>query len=117
MGALKLADLPRDKRRFDSKCNELLSIAERIKQLKDSSRRGSEPDTTNRDTHSSTTTSGAPPRLREPVATRSLSNREQIVLLENSKLNGFVFPPWSALSEPEQFDQREDCELFTYVSP
>ena len=117
MDALKLADTPRDKRKFDSKCKELLSIAERIKRLKGGSRRDSEAESTNRDTSSSAATCGLPPRCREPVSTRSLSNREQIILLEDSKLNGFVFPPWAAFPEEEQFELHEDSELFTYVTP
>lgn len=38
----------------------------------------------------------------EPLSTRSLSRREQIILLEDSKLNGNIFAPWEGGHVDEQ---------------
>ena len=35
---------------------------------------------------------------------RGLTTREKIILLEASKLNGHVFPPWQASPGPKDFD-------------
>ncbi|KAM5432688.1 cysteine protease [Microsporum ferrugineum] len=107
MNALRLADDPVERRLFDSKCKEYLTLAERIKQSKDGDRLpalvpsvipSSQPDLVD----------------REPTSTRTQSNREQIILLENSKLNGFVFPPWSATAVPDpgEFQADEEGGLF-----
>ncbi|OAX80560.1 hypothetical protein ACJ72_05105 [Emergomyces africanus] len=101
LNALKLASSPSEKRRLDAKCDELLRKAEDIKKSKSWSQ------------YLQTSTSRAGPRLREPVSTRNLSNREQIILLEDSKLNGFVFPPWSGVPDPREFELEEDHDLFT----
>lgn len=109
MDALKISTSLKEKRKYDTKCKELLTIAERIKKLKDSQRRFGLETTNSGSNHSSSASTS--PR-GEPVSTRNISNREQIILLENSKLNGSVFPPWSALPEPEEFEQQEDDELY-----
>ena len=46
-----------------------------------------------------------------PQQKRDLSTREKIILLESSKLNGFIFPPWTA-PDPSDFDmpQYEDAK-------
>ncbi|KAL1956877.1 hypothetical protein VTO42DRAFT_6725 [Malbranchea cinnamomea] len=111
MEALKIATSPKEKRKYDTKCKELITIAERIKQLKESRHRHGLATTP---AASSSSNNGIPwSHSREPVSKRSLSNREQIILLENSKLNGAVFPPWSALPEPEQFEQHDSGELYS----
>jgi hypothetical protein len=111
MDALKLAPSPKEKRKYDSKCKALIDIAERIKQVKEDRRLYGQQSGESRSTVPST----IPARAREPVSTRSLSNREQIIILENSKLNGSVFPPWSAAPELVEFEMDEAGELFTYV--
>ncbi|OJD21454.1 hypothetical protein ACJ73_07203 [Blastomyces percursus] len=106
LNALKLASSPSEKQRLDAKCKELLRKAEDIKKSKYWSQH------LQKRTNSSGRNSSAGPRLREPVSTRNLSNREQIILLEASKLNGFVFPPWSAVPNASEFELEEDDELF-----
>ena len=35
-------------------------------------------------------------RSKKPEVRRALTTREKIILLEGSKLHGFVFPPWTS---------------------
>lgn len=112
MDALRISTSPKEKRKYDTKCKELLSIAERIKKLKDSQRRFGLETTNSGSNRSGRSSSASTSPRGEPISTRSLSNREQIILLENSKLNGSVFPPWSALPEPEEFEQHDEGELY-----
>ncbi|KAL8722395.1 MAG: hypothetical protein Q9225_001126 [Loekoesia sp. 1 TL-2023] len=53
-----------------------------------------------------------PVKLKEPASTRILSTREQIILLEASKLHGCRFPPWKNPPEASEFEQGEDRLLF-----
>lgn len=106
MKALRLSTDPREKKSLDAKCKEYLTRAEQIKHSNGGSN----------GLPNSAVKGAARPR-REPASTRTLSNREQIILLENSKLNGFVFPPWSAQPDPEEFELDEEDELFTCVYP
>ncbi|KAL9099158.1 MAG: hypothetical protein Q9163_005302 [Psora crenata] len=41
--------------------------------------------------------------LREPQSKRDLSTREKIIILENSKLNGCIFAPWTTEPRPADF--------------
>lgn len=50
--------------------------------------------------------------LKQPLSTRTLSTREQIILLQGSKLNGCVFPPWKEAPAAEEFT-LSGTELFT----
>lgn len=109
MNALKLAkDDPAEKKHLDAKCKEYLSRAEQLKHSRDG---GDKPSVKSQTTTPKIHTIRVS-RPREPTSTRALSNREQIILLENSKLNGFVFPPWSAIPEPDEFQLEEGDELF-----
>jgi len=55
--------------------------------------------------------------LKAPVSTRSFTRKEQVILLEGSKLNGFVFRMWESDPDPEEFRPRDGEELFTYGLP
>lgn len=107
--ALTLASSPSEKQRLDAKCKELLRKAEDIKKSEFWNQH------LQTRTNTSNSSSRVRPRLREPVSTRNLSNREQIILLEDSKLNGYVFPPWSAVPDAGEFELEEDGDQFTYV--
>ena len=104
MKALKVAITSKDRQKLDAKCRELLSLAEQIK-----SSEGWPPNRS--DIPASETVS----RPREPTSVRTLSNKEEIILLEDSKLNGFVFPPWTAPPDPAEFEVPQSGDLFTYV--
>ena len=108
MKALRLADTTEDKQKLDVKCRELLTRAEQIK--KNKSRYPI------RHNNSNNASSHPGVKLKEPLSKRELSTREQIILLEGAKLNGFVFPPWGAAPDPEQFELTEGDETFMYVA-
>ena len=102
MKALSLATTDKDKKSLDAKCKELLTKAESIKDTRDwrAGRTGDE------NIHS----------LRQPVvSTRKLTTREEIILLEGAKLNGFLFPPFNRPPHPHEFALGDDGQLFTYV--
>ena len=53
--------------------------------------------------------------LRDPLPTRPLSRREQIIVLESSKLHGSRFPPWQETPGINEFKLGADQTMFTYV--
>ncbi|KAH9222893.1 hypothetical protein DL95DRAFT_354002 [Leptodontidium sp. 2 PMI_412] len=96
MKATGLASNDRAKARLRGKCKELLSRAEQIKKAdvwtpvkKDIS-------------------------LKAPVSQRAISRREEVILLEGSKLHGFIFPPWS--SDPDDAIFEEDFNGSPYYT-
>lgn len=97
--ALRLVDNQSDKKRLDKKTRDLLSRAERLKNSPDESLR-------------STRETRGPSRLEYPVSTRQLTKREQIIILEGSKLNGAVFKPWTKAPLDEEFVLKNDTEYF-----
>ncbi|KAL8738614.1 MAG: hypothetical protein Q9181_000610 [Wetmoreana brouardii] len=52
-------------------------------------------------------------KLKEPLSARPLSTREQIILLEASKLHGCRFPPWKSHPNASEFELSGDQVLFT----
>ena len=86
MKAVKLASSASERERLKLKCMKLLARAEEIKMIEDWGMSGSSHE------------SPSEKPLRAPLSTRTLSTKEQMILLEGSKLNGSVFPPW--ISEP-----------------
>ncbi|KAH8700627.1 calpain-like protease PalBory [Talaromyces proteolyticus] len=97
MKALSLTSSAQDKQRLDFKCKEWLSRAEAIKE------KGvwQTPDPENNG-----------PVLQEPVSTKKLSTREEIIILGSSKLNQFVFPPWKEAPEPKDFNLEQHDRKF-----
>ncbi|KAJ5688618.1 Peptidase C2 calpain domain III [Penicillium macrosclerotiorum] len=89
MKALRLASSD-DKKQLDSKCKELLTRAERIKTAAD---------------WQSVARQNTIISLRAPTSKRKLTTREQIIVLEGAKLNGFIFPPWQRPPEAAEFDK------------
>lgn len=53
-------------------------------------------------------------KLTEPDSVRVLSQKEEILLLRASKLNGFTFPPWRAPSDSAEFALVNGAEAFMY---
>ncbi|CAP91406.1 Calpain-like protease palB/RIM13 [Penicillium chrysogenum] len=98
MKALRLAPAD-DKKLLDAKCKELISKAEKIKAATDwqsAARAGPQK---------------AFPSLRPPASTRKLTTREEIIILEGAKLNGYIFPPWSRAPPQDEFVYKG--QLFT----
>jgi hypothetical protein len=93
MKAVRLASSEQERTRLCSKCKQLLVRAEAIKKC---------------DTWSPVMTTKA--HLIGPSSKRSISTTEKIILLEGSKLQGFVFPPWHADPDESTFI---DEELYT----
>jgi len=96
MKATSLASNDRAKARLRGKCEELLSRAEQIKKAD-----GWSP--VEKDTS-----------LKAPVSHRAISRREELILLEGSKLHGFIFPPWS--TEPDDYVFEEDFNGSSYYT-
>jgi calpain-7 len=103
MQALRLASNSTEKARLDSKCKELLTKAETLKDGKAESRLGD---------RFAPSSSPSEASLKQPTSKRKLTTREEIILLEGSKLNGFVFLPWNDDPLPEEFELKEGQELF-----
>lgn len=95
--ALKLADKPSDRKRIDAKCKHLLAQAERLKVS-----RGSPSAVVN-----------GQQDLKPPSSTRKLTTRENIIILEGSKLHGMIFKPWTKPPSPDEFVLKNGDEPFT----
>ncbi|KAJ5719029.1 hypothetical protein N7493_007484 [Penicillium malachiteum] len=91
MKALRLASTD-DKKIIDSKCKELLTRAEKIKTAQD---------------WQSAARHKTIPGSRPPTSKRRLTTREEIILLEGAKLNGFIFPPWGSPPSAVEFVAHE----------
>ena len=89
MKALSLAP-PGDKAQLDSKCKELITRAERIKAAADWQTVARQKPVS---------------KLQPPASKRKLTTREEIIVLEGAKLNGFIFPPWDRAPGPAEFEQ------------
>lgn len=93
MKAVKLATSEQERTRLRSKCKQLLARAEEIKKS---------------DTWSPKKTER--PVLKAPSSEKAITTTEKIILLEGSKLHGFIFPPWEA--EPDESIFNDD-KLYT----
>ncbi|KAK5050412.1 hypothetical protein LTR84_003693 [Exophiala bonariae] len=99
--ALSLTDKPSDRKRIDTRCKELLAKAENLKSAQDASPRPTSKSSV----------------LKVPSSTRKLTTRENIIILEGSKLNGFVFKPWLDVPALDEFRLNEAELPFTDVAP
>lgn len=88
MKALKIADKNDDKKRLDSKTKTCIKRAEALKALQN-------------DKKINPVSRG---RAEHPASTRNLTTRENIILLEGSKLNGAIFKPWQAAPSDADFE-------------
>jgi calpain-7 len=101
MKAVKLASDENERKRLKLKCVKLLGRAEEIKQMKTWSKPSMVDEF-----------STAPKLLKVPVSTRKLSPREEIILLEGSKLHGSIFPAWRSHPDDSLFDNRDGDDPF-----
>ena len=114
MRALGAATDENEKTRLDEKCRILLERAERIKTSTKSGRHGRDWDQDI--SQQALTPPGLSRKLTEPISNRQLSTREQIILLEGSRLNGFVFPPWKSPPDASEFELKDGEDRFLYVA-
>lgn len=112
MRALRLKLPDDDKEKLGQTCRTLLDRAELIKatgQWKSKAPdMGSNP-------HPRDPSPPLQVKLKEPISTRKLSTREQIILLEGSKLHGFAFWPWKSDPLATEFELKRGENLFLYV--
>ncbi|ETN37191.1 uncharacterized protein HMPREF1541_08181 [Cyphellophora europaea CBS 101466] len=97
MQALRLADTPTDRKRIDARCKDLINKAEVLKAKQDGSVSNGVREV---------------PLLKPPVSPRKLTTRENIILLEGSKLNGFLFKPWDKEPADEEFALNDGEDPF-----
>ncbi|KAG9247822.1 hypothetical protein BJ878DRAFT_538905 [Calycina marina] len=98
MKAVKLASSDQQRTKLRSRCKELVSRAEQIKSA-----------------------SVWPPVkvdtvLKAPVSERAITRTEEIILLQGSKLHGFIFPPWKSdpddtVFEGNLYTEAQDLEI------
>lgn len=93
MKAIKLASSEVERARLKSKCLKALARAEEIKGMKEWSLLSKKEETIKPKSISGS-----------PVSSRPLSTREEVILLEGSKLHGLIFPPWKAEPSENFFD-------------
>src|SRR5207248_6345248 len=101
MAAIEKALTSTEKSQLRSKCKTALEIAERIKKTDTWTPSSNSIGLNARSTlYADNQTPQRNPRsdriLRVPQSTCQPTNREQVILWEGSKLNGFKFPPWQA---------------------
>jgi calpain-7 len=95
MKITKLASTDVERTRLRGKCKQLLSRAEEIKQ-----------------SAQWTPVVNKEVLLKASVSGRQISRREEVILLEGSKLHGFIFPPWTNEPDESLFDDRPDETSF-----
>jgi len=102
MKATKHTGSERERARLRSKCLQLTLRAESIKKLASSSwvRLPLESKEFS---------------LQPPVSQRAVSKREEIILLEGSKLHGFIFPQWTADPDDALFAGDDGQPAYTWV--
>ncbi|RKF81679.1 Calpain-like protease palB [Golovinomyces cichoracearum] len=100
MRAAGLAKLQSDKVRLRAKCQSLLSKAEQIKSTIE---------------WSPVIIGSSPLQLKPPISSREISPQERRILLESSRLNGNLFPPWTSEPDDLVFENSKEGEtLYTY---
>jgi calpain-7 len=91
MKAIKHASNDHERARLRGKCQQLTSRAEHIKR-----------------SPSWTAVQSTGISLKAPVSQRPISKREEIILLEGSKLHGFIFPQWTSDPDDSVFTGEEN---------
>jgi calpain-7 len=95
MKVTKLASTDVERQRLRDKCRQLLSRAEEIKQ-----------------TANWVPAVSKEVLLKAPVSARQISKQEERILLEGSRLHGFLFPPWTSEPVESLFVERPDETSF-----
>lgn len=114
MQELTLAEDPKRRIFLARECQDLLDQAEQIKVARKCQHSGM---VTQRVTSATTCGFASNLRLETTEAGRAFTTREKIILLEGSKLHGFVFPPWTAPPISSEFELRAEELPYSYVAP
>jgi calpain-7 len=93
MRALRIAETSPDRQRLNLKCKNLITQAEDLKIQKDAAKKRALSD--------------------PPVSKRKLTTRENIILLEGSKLNGHLFRQWEKPPVDDEFALKGSHSLHT----
>ncbi len=101
MEELKLAEDESKRALLARECRDLLDKAEQLKVAST--------------LQSSGENVGRVLKSKKPRARRALTTREKIILLEGSRLHGFVFPPWTSSPSPSEFELKAGESLYQYV--
>lgn len=96
MKITKLASTDMERTRLRGKCKQLLSRAEEIKQMVQW-----------------TPAAKKDVLLKAPACGRQITRREEVILLEASKLHGFIFPPWTNEPDDSLFGGKPDATSYT----
>lgn len=112
MRRMNLAKTAEEKNRLDQEARLLLKTAESLKNEIES--RSTVGLTTSKQAMT-VASPGTVLKLQDPISTRTLTTREQIILLEGSKLHGFVFPPWKESPSDSEFELKPGEPRFKYV--
>ena len=102
MKAIKLSSSETERSRLKTQCQKVLAKAEEIKLREHWNWNPSNPQTSRE----------LPKTLKAPQSQRHLTTREEVILLEGSKLHGFVFPPWKSDPSPDAFERADDEAMF-----
>lgn len=95
MEATKVASNDQEKARLRAKCKQLLTRAEEIK------------------TSQNWTPGNGDDFLKVPISQRAITKREELILLEGSKLNGFIFPQWTSEPDDSLFEESLNNSSYT----
>ncbi|USP73177.1 hypothetical protein yc1106_00451 [Curvularia clavata] len=96
-------DGPRAKPSNDIHTNHAISLSVRPSPSPHLSSKISQSASSNADEAAPSSSRSQIYRLREPVSTRELSKKEEIILLRASAVNGFKCPPWTKDPSAEEF--------------
>ncbi|KAI8634813.1 PALB protein [Xylariaceae sp. FL1651] len=99
MKAAKESTSPKDKKRLNKKCEELVLTAESLK----------------KSTSVTDSVSETERKLKLPRQARQIPTNEKSLLYRNSRLHGNTFPPWESDPDPASFhgDTYSDPSTFT----
>jgi hypothetical protein len=105
MKAIKLANNSSERARLKEKCMNILARAEEIKKIEQW-----QPGMSHTGPVITPSEISGMPQSR-----RQLSTREEVILLEGSKLHGLIFPPWKSEPDGQEF-ATPNGEIYTCVS-
>lgn len=110
MKALGFARNKEDRSRLNRKCQSMLDQAERIKVARKKLTSSAEG-RIERDIGSQHKRVVPTPRVKQ-----ALSTKEKVILLESSRVNSFVFPPWESKPEALEFELKEGEGKYMYAA-